>query len=179
MLGGSASPANMNRRSRGTWSAGATYLVNDIVSDAGSSYICKIVHSNQQPPNATYWDLLAAGFNATPNSISVLTDTSTTSSTDVLMDSMTYTPPAGTWCVIFSTSGSGSQNASDTKVSVYKAGTQLVETRRHLAGNTDGNLITHAIVTVTGSEAVEIRYSVSSGTVTVHERLLNFMRIGD
>ena len=42
----------------GAWDAETEYAVSDAVSNAGSSYICIEVHSNQEPPNETYWSLL-------------------------------------------------------------------------------------------------------------------------
>ena len=41
----------------GAWNSVTSYVVNDGVESGGSSYICKSEHSNQQPPNLTYWDL--------------------------------------------------------------------------------------------------------------------------
>ena len=46
---------------KGAWSASATYAVYDAVSNDGSSYICTAAHTNHVPPNASYWDVLAAG----------------------------------------------------------------------------------------------------------------------
>jgi len=43
----------------GTWNSGITYLANDVVSEGGKSYICILGHINQQPPNATYWDVMS------------------------------------------------------------------------------------------------------------------------
>ena len=45
---------------KGEWSASATYAESDAVFYGGSSYICILGHTNQEPPNATYWDVLAA-----------------------------------------------------------------------------------------------------------------------
>jgi hypothetical protein len=42
------------------WSSGTAYRVNDAVSHQGSSYICIADHTNQEPPNATYWDVIAS-----------------------------------------------------------------------------------------------------------------------
>jgi hypothetical protein len=39
----------------GHWDSGTTYQVNDMVADGGEAYYCILEHSNQQPPNATYW----------------------------------------------------------------------------------------------------------------------------
>ncbi len=44
---------------RGDWDSGTAYAVNDAVALSGSSYICIQAHTNQSPPNATFWDLLA------------------------------------------------------------------------------------------------------------------------
>jgi len=45
---------------RGAWSGATAYALNDAVTEAGASYICIQAHTSQQPPNATYWDVLAA-----------------------------------------------------------------------------------------------------------------------
>jgi hypothetical protein len=44
----------------GAWSGATAYVVDDAVDDLGSSYICILGHTNQQPPNGTYWEVLAA-----------------------------------------------------------------------------------------------------------------------
>lgn len=44
---------------KGAWSAVTAYVANDAVSLSGSSYICILGNTNQTPPNATYWNLLA------------------------------------------------------------------------------------------------------------------------
>jgi len=46
---------------RGAYSAEENYDVLDVVSYAGSSYICKAACANQPPENAEYWNLLAEG----------------------------------------------------------------------------------------------------------------------
>jgi hypothetical protein len=44
---------------KGSWSSVTAYIINDAVSFAGSSYICILGNTNNSPPNATYWNLLA------------------------------------------------------------------------------------------------------------------------
>lgn len=44
----------------GTWSAFVTYAVLDVVQYGGSSYIAILPSTNQVPPNATYWQILAS-----------------------------------------------------------------------------------------------------------------------
>lgn len=53
----------VSMRNRGGWNSATEYVNNssyiDIVTSAGSSYICKATNTNQAPPNATYWDVAA------------------------------------------------------------------------------------------------------------------------
>lgn len=44
---------------RGQWSNLTAYIEDDVVEWNGSSYVCTAAHTNQQPPNASYWDLVA------------------------------------------------------------------------------------------------------------------------
>ncbi|MCP4696722.1 MAG: hypothetical protein GY862_07725, partial [Gammaproteobacteria bacterium] len=45
---------------QGEWSAAVSYNSYDGVQYGGNSYVCLQSNSNQSPPNATYWELLAA-----------------------------------------------------------------------------------------------------------------------
>ncbi len=49
---------------KGNWSSATLYIPNDAVFNAANnaSYICISENTNQQPPNAIYWNLLVAGF---------------------------------------------------------------------------------------------------------------------
>lgn len=40
------------------WSAVTAYVVNDAVTQGGTTYLCIAANTNQQPPNATYWRAL-------------------------------------------------------------------------------------------------------------------------
>jgi collagen type VII alpha len=44
---------------RGSWSVSTAYQANDAVVDNGSSYIAITINTAQEPPNATFWTLLA------------------------------------------------------------------------------------------------------------------------
>ncbi|MGH7342681.1 MAG: hypothetical protein ACREKH_19525 [Candidatus Rokuibacteriota bacterium] len=37
------------------WSSAAAYEIGDVVRQASVNYACKLAHTNQVPPNATYW----------------------------------------------------------------------------------------------------------------------------
>lgn len=41
------------------WSSTATYVVGDAVLEGGVVYYCILAHTNQPPPNATYWETTA------------------------------------------------------------------------------------------------------------------------
>jgi hypothetical protein len=43
----------------GAWSSSTAYVVDDLVSSGGVTYICILGHTNQVPPNATYWGVVA------------------------------------------------------------------------------------------------------------------------
>ena len=45
---------------QGAWDSETTYAVNDVVTNDGSCYICILASTNNEPPNATYWAVLAA-----------------------------------------------------------------------------------------------------------------------
>jgi hypothetical protein len=44
---------------KGTWSGATAYVLNDVVFSGGNSYICIQAHTNHEPPNASYWELVA------------------------------------------------------------------------------------------------------------------------
>lgn len=44
---------------QGAWDSGTSYAVGDGVTNDGSSYICIASSTNNEPPNATYWEVLA------------------------------------------------------------------------------------------------------------------------
>lgn len=50
---------NISDLAKGAWVSATAYTIGDIVDDSGSSYICIANSTNNQPPNATYWALLA------------------------------------------------------------------------------------------------------------------------
>lgn len=115
-------------------------------------------------------------------------DTTTTSSTDVLMNAMTLTPAAGTYLAIFSTSVESSGTNSDIRTSIYVGGSQVAHTERWAvpqfsAGGLGGTpsipipISTQAIVTVNGSQAIEGRWRRSGGTATAHQRTLSIIKL--
>jgi hypothetical protein len=51
---------------QGAYAGGTAYVVDDVVSYNGSSYVCKLASTGNLPTNATYWDQMSsAGTNGT------------------------------------------------------------------------------------------------------------------
>tara|TARA_R110000737_G_scaffold261818_2_gene269937 strand:+ start:274 stop:1116 length:843 start_codon:yes stop_codon:yes gene_type:complete len=44
---------------QGAYAGGTAYVVDDVVSSGGSSYVCILASTGNTPPNLTYWNLMA------------------------------------------------------------------------------------------------------------------------
>lgn len=44
---------------QGAWDSGTAYVIDDAVTHQGTSYVATAGSTNQAPPNASYWDVLA------------------------------------------------------------------------------------------------------------------------
>lgn len=127
--------------------------------------------------------LLVSGISNTEASATA--DTTTTSTTDVLMNSMTLTPIAGTYLVMFSTTVEHSAQSVAVFISIYAGGTLKTDSVRGpvprfnaLGANSLSPMAsTNGVVTVNGSQAIEIRWKTASGTATAHQRTLNILRV--
>lgn len=107
--------------------------------------------------------------------------TTTTNTIDTLMDSMTLTPTAGTYLGLFNTDCSSTADDAIISASIYLNGIQLPETERSIiprsnGTNTRGVLATQGIVSPDGSQAVEVRWNISSGTGTANNRSLHLLK---
>jgi hypothetical protein len=51
---------------QGLWSSAPTYDVGDVVEYNGTSYVAIVSHANIEPPNASYWGVLASKGDAGP-----------------------------------------------------------------------------------------------------------------
>lgn len=117
--------------------------------------------------------------------VSATADTTTTSSTDVLMNSMTITPAAGTYLVWFSSTVDHSNQAVLITASIYSGGSLSAASARAVMPRFNGIgadtlspcVATNGIVTVNGSQAIEIRWKTPSGTATAHQRTLDILRV--
>jgi hypothetical protein len=109
------------------------------------------------------------------------TNTTTTSTTDVLMAGMTMTPVAGQYTVFFSTTLQHSNNNQTVYLSIYAGGVQeaysekMVQSPRWVNAGYAG--FTQAIVTVNGSQSIELRWRTTSGTATALRRSMMIVRV--
>ena len=142
-----------------------------------------------QDTNILYrWDgavyVILSDSNLNPLEVSEISTANSVSPDFVLVPGMTLTPTAGTYLVVFSSTIYGSSNNTLYNYTIYVDGVQIVHSeRRYRRGNgvTTGIYVpasTNAIVTVNGSQDIEIRFRAPSGTVTMYERTLNIIKVG-
>jgi hypothetical protein len=167
------------------WNGGTSYIVNEAVSSGGASYVCNTAHSNQVPPNAAFWDVLAEkgdqGIQGVPGPNTVTTiyltagseASGVTSTSNAAFGSMvdviagmTTTPPAGTYTISFSANTGCVNRTQFTRTEMYVGGAGLGHSQRSNQVRANGQrspVHSQAQVALTGSEVVEMRYS-GSGT---------------
>ncbi len=109
----------------------------------------------------------------------VTNDTSTTSTSYVTINGMTNLPASGTYIINLSTSGTGDDVNGFADYAIFKAGSIIQHTERTIKGDREGLVHSQAIVSLNGSEAIEIKFKTDTGAVTVHERNLIFIRVSD
>lgn len=135
------------------------------------------------PLSANASGTLVSGTSTTE--VSATADATTTSTTDVLMTGMTITPVAGSYLVWFSGGVDHSAQSVAVVVSIYVGGVQKADSVRSPVPRFNGlgaNTLTPIVaingeVTVNGSQAIETRWKVASGTGTVHQRTMNILRV--
>jgi len=108
----------------------------------------------------------------------------TTSASDVQMTSMTSTPGAGTYLVLFSTSIAHSNAAGAIYVSIYGNGVQVAASERRRTA-TDLKqidmvvpLATQAVVSVAAAQVIEVKWRTSTSTATAYQRTMTLIKIG-
>ena len=110
-----------------------------------------------------------------------LTDDTRASATFLTLDSMTVTPTAGDYLLVFSTSGDGPANASlDFRVAV---GGVVVDHSLRTTFQEDSvapvevPILIAVSISPNGSQVVEIEWArvTGTGTITVHERTMNLI----
>jgi len=102
---------NIKLNWKGAYSGGTAYVVDDVVSYSGSSYICKLASTGNLPTDGTYWDQMSsAGTNGTD-----LTSTLTTQGDILYRDGSGLARLGyGTSGKVLTTKGSGQNPAWET-----------------------------------------------------------------
>lgn len=126
----------------------------------------------------------------TPNSsttnikLTSTTSITTTSSSYILLNGMSTTPAAGTYFVTFSTSGRGNRNSSSYNCAIFKNGSIQQHTERvhseaagSHANEFGSSIYTQDVITVTGSDLIEIKFKASAGTFYIHERNMILLKL--
>jgi len=109
--------------------------------------------------------------------------TTTTSATAVALASMSITPGAGTYLVIFITSLLSSTNNAIITTSIFANNALVPDTEINCIPRDSNNSINRVpimntgIVTVAGGQAIDIRWRTSAGTATAYNRKLQLVRI--
>jgi hypothetical protein len=107
--------------------------------------------------------------------------TTETSTTDVLMDSMTVTPAAGTYAVFFGAEMAMSKKSESVFISIYVDGVQEAASEREFeayANNAALSGTTFARVTVNGAQAIEGQWRVTANTASALGRQLLIVEVG-
>lgn len=109
-----------------------------------------------------------------------VTPDSRSAGTDALMVGMTLTPAAGTYQVFFEGMMAASVNGVLATISVYSGGSQVVLSTRttNLSNARIGSVAANTQVTVNGSQAIEVQWSVTGGSATINGRSLSVIRVG-
>jgi len=169
-----------------------TALLNTFVGDSGSGGTKGLVPAPAAGDTAALKYLYANGTWAlaalTGAEISATASATTTSTTDVLMTGMTITPVSGTYKVMFSSTISSNTTGSTITISIYSNGTQVAHSVRALtpqfttgvlaSASINMNVTTQAMVTVSGTQAIEIRWKIAGGgTATVNQRAMDVFRM--
>lgn len=136
------------------------------------------------PLSADASNLLVSGISDTE--VNDTANDTTTSSTEAVLDSMTITPVAGKYLVLFSSWVSHNTASATATFSIYVDSTQKADSIRTaipLGGIVIGlsaldiPVAINGVVTVNGSQAIAIKWKTSSGTATCHQRTMNIIRL--
>lgn len=121
------------------------------------------------------------------NSVSAQSTVTTTSATPATYGSMTLTPIAGTYLVTFDTYVQSTAGGNSVTMGLYIAGTVVSTSPRTVQFPTATLIdsgypfyigIQGQIITVNGSQVVDVRWSTNGGTASGFNRTLTLVKIG-
>ena len=152
LTGGSTSLARSNHRHNVPTAVAVTISTNGVNAQGDAASFARSNHTHKS--EIYYLNAQVTGL------------TTTTSAADVLLDSMTLTPPAGTYHVYFQTSVQRNQNLGEAYFSCYVGGVKQTGSEVHFITGSGGSArdtkgvinIVGFPVTVNGSQAIDIRW---------------------
>lgn len=116
--------------------------------------------------------------------ITATTATSTSSTSYITIVGMTTTPASGKYLVTFSSSGSTNNGGNDCDYAIHIDGDIVSHSRRSFAymgaAHTNDYIVamhTQAVITVNGSQAINVKYQISNGTFTLLERSMILLKL--
>lgn len=120
-----------------------------------------------------------SGGGGTPTEIiDTITDVQTSTSY-IQITSMTTTPASGTYIVFFSCSCSGNTTNQQIDFAIHKNTTIIQSSHRfqnwsiqNAMSSMRNNIISQAVVTVNGTDTINVRVRTNTGNVTIYERSL-------
>lgn len=113
--------------------------------------------------------------------VSATGNTTTTSTTDVLLNAMTLTPGKGNYIAYFSSTNSNSNNNRTNTFSIYVNGVLVADSVRDIMDSNNSistavNIMTR-LLDVEDGQAIEVRWKVSANTGTVYQRTFSLKKI--
>jgi len=106
----------------------------------------------------------------------------TTSATDVLITGFTVTPQAGTYAVWFNGEVIIGSNNTDMFCTVYNGGVAITDSQRSAQGvgsNWNGTISTMTTSQFNGTNACDVRVRRTGGNLTINQRSLILIRLGN
>ena len=106
----------------------------------------------------------------------------TTSATDVLLTTMSVSPTAGTYGVWFTAAWNVSNANAVARFTVYNNGVAVTDSLRDIdspGGGAAAAFATQTAIQITAGNAVDVRARTTSGTLTVTNRNLLLIRLGN
>jgi hypothetical protein len=196
-LTGSALGFDINLPNATTLFEGQSYiLVNESTSsvsikDSAGTQIFEllaesiaIVFLQDNATSAGLWvGYVVSGFATGILSYNVTSSTlfTTTSATDVVITGFTVTPVAGRYAVWFNARMQSSSASATNNWRIYKDGVGVADSDRGArfgAASTDFPCSTQTVISVNGSQAVDVRVRRTGGTLSVFDRTVTLIRLG-
>lgn len=105
----------------------------------------------------------------------------TTSLTDVVVTGFAVTPQSGTYAVWIMGEIQDSNSTAQMSFTVYKAGVTVADSIRDIqsyGASKPGMLATLTVISVNGSQSVDLRVKTTAGTLSVFQRSMLLIRLG-